>query len=633
MAAVSVPIVAEFDGSALKRAQTEFQAFGNTMQRALSTAAKDARKGLSDVELGLNSDATAAQRLAAQLQRTSAQMASTFTQTTQAAESLGQALGPELAAKLGSNGLNRLVAQLQTAGLTLEQITTEADVLAQGIQSVDETSLQTLVGEAESTTQAFEQVSQSVDKSNRVVGRFAGAASRNLLMLGGSFGPLNMAIGQFAMFATRGDLTLSGFASSIGPIVAIGAALQVATSAIKAHKAEVKLNTEYQKDFTKSILAGKDALDVLADGVRSTGELKGFDPSKGLFGGVTNLIPTLDTLGIKYRDVKDAIEGGIPDIHKWADAARAAIPMDALKGTFTKEQKEQIDRITAAERFLVSTSKDLDKAQTGAAQTMRFFATPGMEATTALDGFANVARAAANDVNTFSNAGTVGSNIMTAFTSNVGDAAKIAGDFAAKTAAADLALREFSKTLHGMTDPQFKATELQIRAKQALVEYEKAQSIANKSHKSSDLDNATLSWQSYVSTLEDAAGAVSDVNGKLAGQQTLLSAAGNKKLSPGQSALLTNLAGVAGSPLPTGSRFGQSGGLGMISPNLAGVRPSSISAATQTTNNLTSIDNRSNISYSITVNGALDPAAVAAQLRRLLADDQARRSLASSIHP
>ena len=172
--AVIVPIAAEFDASGVKSAQASFAQFGQTLTKTLQQAGKDARKAFGDIEDGAKDSSTAAQRLALAITQSADKLDTELKQSKAAADALAKALGPEFVAKAGAGGINKLVVDLNRAGVSIQEITTEADVLAAAIQKVDDVNLQQVTAQTENLATGVQKVNTQVTAGQQVLGSFAG---------------------------------------------------------------------------------------------------------------------------------------------------------------------------------------------------------------------------------------------------------------------------------------------------------------------------------------------------------------------------------------------------------------------------------------------------------------------------
>ena len=322
--AVVVPITADFDPAGIKQADAAFKSFGQNLARTLNQASRVAAASLNNVEDAATDTRTAAQRLAAAIDKTSASLQADIQKSAVAARALGDALGPELSAKLGRNGIQSLIRDFSRMGLTLQDVTDEAELLAQSVRQVSDLNVDPLNACVSKLDDGMRKVGDTTDKSRSVFANFAGNASQELPGLAGAFGPLNTAIGQFAEYASEGGISLAGFASQLGPLVAIGGAIFVIKGAFDASAKAAKLLKENTELAVDALFEGKDAVDVLYDKLREAREIESFDPGKGPFGDVTDITADLYKLGIPLANLEAISKRGEPALRLYIKGLEAA---------------------------------------------------------------------------------------------------------------------------------------------------------------------------------------------------------------------------------------------------------------------------------------------------------------------
>lgn len=416
--AVVVPITTEFDASGVNSATSKFAKFSQTLSKSLQQAGADARKAFAQVEAGAQESTTAAQRLAAQIGKTADKLDADLTASKAAADALGRALGPEFAAKVGKNGLNKLVTDLNRAGVSIKEITAEADVLAAAIKQVDDVNLKHVSAEADQLDASLSRVGATTDRTGSVFANFAGNAAQEIPGVASAMGPLNVAIGQFAEYAAEGGVSLRNFAKALGPIALVSGALLLVKGSLADIANTKAFNKEDVDAFRKSLVEGTDAVGALRERLTEVGGLATnvFDPDaffglSGLAGkvdGWANILSggtakvlsifsrnkTVDItaatrqVGLGIGEVTKLVTAGKPAIDKWAAAQRAA-----------GNSSENLDLVVTA---LYQKIDNLAEAEKGAAVTKRFLTdttnqtTSATQALTAATGFAQAALDANN---------------------------------------------------------------------------------------------------------------------------------------------------------------------------------------------------------------------------------------------
>ena len=208
----------------------------------LFRSTKDLSKTTSQLNDELGDTKSHALRVADALDASTAQMVSDLKAADKAAKALSTALGPELTAKISSARVDEFVGRLRQAGVSFDDITSNADRFAESLHKMDAAS-----GSLEDVHQAAARTGEELGKSKSVMANFVGNAVQELPGISDAFGPLNMAVGQFAEYATEGDVTLSSFLKTAGPIAAIGAGFAIFSSImgeLGRHEKEVKEQAE-----------------------------------------------------------------------------------------------------------------------------------------------------------------------------------------------------------------------------------------------------------------------------------------------------------------------------------------------------------------------------------------------------
>lgn len=238
--------------------------------QGLKDLQRAAKSSLDDVNNELQDGEDNAKALAQAMRDAADKVEQRLKDTARAADALGKALGPELAARLGQNGLDKMVGDMNRAGLTFDQITRDADELADGIKRIEQAGQgvgQRVAQDFGKVEEASGKANKEMDKSTSVVANFAGNAAQDLPGVSGAFGALNVAVGQFAEYATEGDISFKNFLKSAAGLgLATGAFMvlnKVMGDFAKA-KEEARRQTQAFADALKDEADGaKDAVDAL----------------------------------------------------------------------------------------------------------------------------------------------------------------------------------------------------------------------------------------------------------------------------------------------------------------------------------------------------------------------------------
>lgn len=489
--AVIVPIQTEFDASGVNAATSKFAKFSQTVGKSLQLAGKDARKSFAEIEQGANDSSTAAQRLAASITKTANTLDTELKASTAAADALGSALGPEFASKVGRNGLNKLVTDLNRAGVSINDITAEADVLAAAIKQVDDVNLKHVSAEADQLKTSMSGVAKSTDRSRSVMANFAGNAAQEIPGVTNLMGPLNVAVGQFAEGAAEGGIQLKQIGKALGPIILLTTGLGVIKGVLAANAAETKYWAENSVIVRDALLGLENPLDVIAKKNKEAMSIKVYDPNKGVFGGTREITDDIYELGLTQTDLTEIVKGGKGAIEAWADT---------VEGSRKPLRRWALDRDEATSAALVYKYLN-DQIKSGAEGTK--------QAVTQQKLFGDVLTQTAS---------ASGAVAMSAGFAAIGIAQQTAATEAA-TAASEAAAQadrdqanaidSVRNALYARNNARYAATDADLNAKTAIQEYNKAQKKADKSGKPKDIAAAAEAQRQAERAINGAAGAAS----------------------------------------------------------------------------------------------------------------------------
>lgn len=228
---------------------------------ALKRATKDALKSAeNDFEAGKDDAKAFANAMRELADRSESDLRS----TERAVESLGNALGPELRAKIGDGAINRAVDDMRRAGITFEQIEADAVDLADGLKRLDaaadaaaNSGLSRLDTSARKLETGMTEVRGESDKTASVMANTVGNASQELAssfgIAGIAGGTLGVTIGQLGEYAAEGGISLGELAKQAGPMIAVTAAVAGISKVIADHKRE-------QQEFRTAVSDTREAL-------------------------------------------------------------------------------------------------------------------------------------------------------------------------------------------------------------------------------------------------------------------------------------------------------------------------------------------------------------------------------------
>ncbi len=225
-----------------------------------------------------------------------------------AAQALGNALGPELSAKVDVDGI---VADLQRMGLTTDEIRANADQLAASFRQVDGIKTQGLADGLDYTNTKMTGLRNNADQSRSVLANLAGNSAQDIGELGGVVGSLGVGIGQMAEYAVDGNIKLSQLASVAGPMLGLTIATKGVTEALSGIKAEDAFRAELVDKFTESLRDAGTVAQSLFDTLLETGELEFSEGGGGITGlahQTSDLLPILDQARLTTEDFFRLVE-------------------------------------------------------------------------------------------------------------------------------------------------------------------------------------------------------------------------------------------------------------------------------------------------------------------------------------
>ncbi len=347
--AVVVPIAADYDGAGVREAQASIAKFGQSITKSLQQAGRESRKALKQIEDGATDSRTAAQRLAQSIGTVAEKLDTELTKSAAAADALSKALGPEFANRVGRNGINKLVTDLNRAGVTLEDITAEADTLAASLRQLDDVNLRALGTELDTVDRKMRDVGDNTDRTRSVMANFTGNAAQEIPGVSQALGPLNTAIGQFAEYAAEGNIRLRSLVAAFGPLAAASVALAVVQDAMANNAETAKLYKDNVDALTESLVQNESVAAALRDRYEELGsaQVRVFDENlrnasaefyqattiaglgAKLFGielkkaRTEDLTDDLVALGLTADDVADIVSGGADNVGRFIDSLRA----------------------------------------------------------------------------------------------------------------------------------------------------------------------------------------------------------------------------------------------------------------------------------------------------------------------
>jgi hypothetical protein len=260
---------------------------------------KNMSRAVKDIVSGLDDTESAGKRVAGAMKQLAGDAEASFRDSRDAADRLAAALGPEMVSKIeaGGRSVDSYITELQRMGLTFDDIRTDVDELADAIRRVDTTrsSIDGLKAPLKDVDGGLREVRDSADQSGSVLANMVGNSVQDLGALGGVAGTAGMALGQFAEYATEGNISLSGLGKVAGPMVGVGLAIAGATWAIGQWQQAAEDAAEESENL-------RTAQEALAEGNFD-------DAAKTLAEQYANTIPLLQKYGYSSQDLADTLVG------------------------------------------------------------------------------------------------------------------------------------------------------------------------------------------------------------------------------------------------------------------------------------------------------------------------------------
>ena len=224
----------------------------------LDLAAADMVKQLrnaSAVTTELNTDLedtrTAGRRAADALKRVADEASADLRRSTDAAHALAKAMGDDTVQAFQRSGRSvaDIITTLRQAGLSFEDITTDADALGDALRHVNQ------VGDQidNSVTKNLRHTADTADKATNSLHSFAGNVAGDIAATAASFGPLGEGIGQLTEGLLAGQTGFKNLALAAGGMGVIALVINSITNAT----AEAERRTKQLKDAHEALTAGR----------------------------------------------------------------------------------------------------------------------------------------------------------------------------------------------------------------------------------------------------------------------------------------------------------------------------------------------------------------------------------------
>jgi hypothetical protein len=283
---------------------------------------RDLQKAAEGIEGELEGVESAGKTMAKAITRAAEEIDNELEQTERAAKALGDALGPELSASIGQSGLNKMAADLRSAGLTAADVEADAEELAAAIRRLDESA-----GRLDGPNRGlldmedgFERVRAGSEKADDATRSFVGNAVSEMPGVADSFGPVGEAASQLTEGVLEGEVGLKSLATAGLALGAVTMVVKGVTGAMERMKEARAFDTDQVEEFVDAISEAEDAVDGLRDALADTGKIE----VRGVLGGIEDITGVLADAGITLDDWTAAVAGGSAEAEGLADKLRTA---------------------------------------------------------------------------------------------------------------------------------------------------------------------------------------------------------------------------------------------------------------------------------------------------------------------
>lgn len=309
----------------------------------------------------LDDSVDSGKKLAAAMRFSADRIESDLAQTREMADRLGNALGPEMAQKLGQSRLDEWAVKIRQAGVTADQLDENIDDITASIKRMDAAA-----ESVDGFDQSMKKVGDTTDQTRSVVANFAGNAAQELPGITGAMGPLNMAIGQFAEYASEGNIKMKNLlAAGVG----LGALAFVMSKFVDNSKNAAEIdafNTERAEAYADALKEASSSAEAVRDVLTEAGRVEFKVPGFDLLADAT---PRLLELGLTADKTAKLIAGGEESIRAWEKAlVDSGVPAESLVLVVggLLEESRRLQRVQDAAavtaEYLARTQDDVNRA-------------------------------------------------------------------------------------------------------------------------------------------------------------------------------------------------------------------------------------------------------------------------------
>jgi methyl-accepting chemotaxis protein len=390
--------------------------------------------------------------LAQEFEQAALDMVSRAEKIENAASALGNALGPELAAKVDTR---QLVQDFERMGASLDETAAGADRLADAVRKMDSAadglkqggSLNSGVADLDGKMQKLH---SSSDQSRSVLANMAGNTAQDLGAISGAAGSAGVAIGQLAEYAADGNISMGGLAKVAGPMIALSAAGFLAAKAFEEQRKKAEeLRKEQQalRKVAEALAEGNDKLaaQTLADtyeddiaAAKKYGVTMGefVDSLNGGTDAIAKLNAKLDDKGVRFSNQETEIKNLIGVLER-------------SNSEFDKQKQKVADNAATADEFrqeLTGLSKAEIEARDATKDTTEAFSDQRIEAQDLADAIDNVRQRTEDATDAMIDAEASALDVADGFD----EAAKANKDLADGVTSGDDAMRDARRTTLGL---------------------------------------------------------------------------------------------------------------------------------------------------------------------------------------
>jgi hypothetical protein len=269
---------------------------------------------LRKVDQSLDDTATASQKAAQTLTKMADAAEVELRAASAAAQALAQALGPEMAAKLGQNGIAQAVGDLNRMGVAFSDIEADADSLAAAMKRVDEVQVSAADAGMGNLNGKLNDTNDAAVKAKNSLANMFGNVSQDASSLFGNLGSLGVGIGQLAEgtadAALGGQKLTSALASTAalaGPIAALGIVMAAVGNVQSRFGDSAKRTADDVAAWSDALTAGGNAATNYAKHLKDLGSIT-LDVTRtqnGLENTISELNSHWYTTGIGVRFLAD----------------------------------------------------------------------------------------------------------------------------------------------------------------------------------------------------------------------------------------------------------------------------------------------------------------------------------------